>query len=111
MFDTIKIRLRHEKRHKEGDNFACQECDRKFTNEKNLAHHLKHHHNTAEKPEIKADEIAEEPKPKKRKRTKKTEPTESNKKDAHKMHPCHLCTVCYFHEKIPSTFGIDQFSL
>ena len=70
MFDTIKIRLRHEKRHKEGDNFACQECDRKFTNEKNLAHHLKHHHNTAEKPEIKADEIAEEPKPKKPRKKK-----------------------------------------
>lgn len=83
MFDTIKIRQRHEKRHQEGDNFACQECDRKFTNEKNLAHHMKHHHETSEKkPKV----------AKKRKRTKKSEETQPDKKVAHKMHPCHLCT-------------------
>ena len=86
--------MRHEKRHQEGDNFACQECDRKFTNEKNLAHHLKHHH-CAEKPEKTGK--------KQRKRKKDTATaaapnadaatTADKKSDANKLHPCHLCTV------------------
>ena len=78
MFDTIKIRIRHEKLHKDGDNFACPECERKFTNEKNLAHHIKHHH-TADSETKKA--------PKKR----KDSPAKSTK-PAPKTHPCHLCT-------------------
>ena len=78
MFDTVKIRLRHEKLHKDGDNFACPECDRQFTNEKNLAHHIKHHHTATE---------ASDKKPKKR----KDSPAKSTK-PAPKTHPCHLCT-------------------
>lgn len=80
MFDTIKIRQRHEKRHLEGDNFACQECSRTFTNEKNLAHHVKHHHGVKPPPDGK-----------KRKSTKsKSENT--GVKSAPKTHPCHLCS-------------------
>ena len=82
MFDTIKIRQRHEKRHQEGDNFACQECERTFTNEKNLAHHVKHHHNTEGKPP-----------PDGKKRSNKKKNTENTSvKSAPKTHPCHLCT-------------------
>ena len=44
MFKTTNDRMRHEKRHKEGDNFACQICNHQFKNEKNLVHHLKNKH-------------------------------------------------------------------
>ena len=81
--------------------YYYQECDRKFTNEKNLAHHMKHHHN-AEKPE----------KPKEKKQRKRKKDTSNNteddkeaasdKKDTKpdkKLHPCHLCTVGHFFQK------------
>ena len=79
MFDTVKIRLRHEKLHKDGDNFACPECDRQFTNEKNLAHHIKYHHTAS------ATEDSKKPKKRKDSPAKSTKP-------APKTHPCHLCT-------------------
>ena len=44
MFDTIKLRLRHEERHKDGEKFECETCNREFSNEKNLAHHIRTHH-------------------------------------------------------------------
>ena len=84
MFDTVKIRMRHEKRHQEGDNFACQECDRQFTNEKNLAHHIKHHHTTEgskDKPKT----------PKKRQKPKVSSEEKTRKEEQKNLHPCHLC--------------------
>ena len=84
--------MRHEKRHQEGDNFACQECDRKFTNEKNLAHHLKHHH-CAEKPEKPEKKQRKKKKDTTAKDTDAAEKTDDKKSDAKKLHPCHLCTV------------------
>ncbi len=44
MFDTIKLRERHEERHKDGEVFSCETCGRVFKNEKNLTHHIKIHH-------------------------------------------------------------------
>lgn len=80
MFDTIKIRIRHEKRHKDGDTFSCPECERQFSNEKNLAHHIKHHHSVAA-----AENQA------KKKRIVKKNSAPSAPKPAPKTHPCHLC--------------------
>ncbi len=44
MFDTIKLRERHEERHRDGEVFACEICEKVFKNEKNLSHHIKTHH-------------------------------------------------------------------
>jgi uncharacterized C2H2 Zn-finger protein len=77
MLDTIKLRIRHEKRHKDGETYGCQECNRIFKNEKNLTHHIRHHH-TEKPPE--------------------TQKSLDNKKAAvHRdggppSHPCHLCS-------------------
>ena len=44
MLDTIKLRERHEERHRDGETFTCETCQRSFKNEKNLTHHIKKHH-------------------------------------------------------------------
>ena len=51
MFDTVKLRERHEERHRDGEVFACESCGRVFKNEKNLTHHIKMHH--VEKTDVK----------------------------------------------------------
>lgn len=72
MFDTIKLRERHEERHKDGEVFSCETCEKVFKNEKNLNHHVKTHH-------IKATDKPTTPNAKK---TKKEPPPK---------HPCHIC--------------------
>jgi uncharacterized C2H2 Zn-finger protein len=44
MLDTIKLRERHEERHRDGETFTCETCQRSFKNEKNLNHHIRKHH-------------------------------------------------------------------
>jgi uncharacterized C2H2 Zn-finger protein len=44
MLDTVKLRERHEERHRDGETFNCDVCQRNFKNEKNLTHHIKKHH-------------------------------------------------------------------
>ena len=47
MLDTIKLKEKHEERHRDGETFECESCDRTFKNEKNLSHHIKMHHTSS----------------------------------------------------------------
>eukprot|EP00095_Tigriopus_kingsejongensis_P003311 snap_masked-scaffold355_size198070-processed-gene-0.17 protein:Tk03311 transcript:snap_masked-scaffold355_size198070-processed-gene-0.17-mRNA-1 annotation:"zinc finger and scan domain-containing protein 2" len=72
MFDTIKLRERHEERHKDGEVFSCETCEKVFKNEKNLNHHVKTHHM--------------------KKSDKPTTPNaKKGKKEPPPKHPCHIC--------------------
>ena len=73
MFDTVKLRERHEERHIDGETFDCENCQRSFSNEKNLAHHVRTHHSNNPK----ANEEAKT-------QRKKAE-------DRAKCHTCHIC--------------------
>ena len=87
IFDSISHRERHEQRHKDNDNFQCEDCHKMFKNEKNLRHHYKTHH--------------EQPPPAKAKtghnETREVKPTsrtgvKKEKKEPPK-YPCHMCDI------------------
>ncbi len=89
MLDSIKLRIKHEERHKDGDTFSCQDCNRSFKNEKNLNHHVKMHHTPKEEENS--------PAAKKRKIVKKNKNKNSGDENitgdqGTKIHPCHLCS-------------------
>ena len=73
MFDTVKLRERHEERHIDGETFDCENCQRSFSNEKNLAHHVRTHHSNNPKANKEA-----------KTQRKKAE-------DRAKCHTCHIC--------------------
>ena len=81
MFDTIKLRQRHEERHKDVEVFACETCGKVFKNEKNLSHHIKTHHVS------KGSDDDEEEKDESKAKGKPAKP----KKDPPPKHHCHIC--------------------
>ena len=88
MFSTTKDLIKHEKRHKDGDNYACQICNNQSKNEKNLNHHLKTKHK---------DEKLENSTEKKQTILKiqnetTSDTTTQKKKYVRPTNRCHLCT-------------------
>lgn len=77
MFDTVKLRERHEERHKDGEEFKCETCDKVFKNEKNLSHHVKTHH------------LVREPEPESSTEQRKSKMMK--KKEPPPKHHCHIC--------------------
>ena len=55
------IFFRHEERHKDGEVFSCESCNRVFKNEKNLNHHIKTHHVSKPPPAEQGSEKAPKP--------------------------------------------------
>ncbi len=83
MFDTVRLRERHEERHRDGEVFACETCAKVFKNEKNLSHHVKTHH-------MKKEESTED---NDKKTSNKNVPAAGKKpkKEAPPKHHCHIC--------------------
>jgi len=84
MFDTIKLRERHEERHKDGEVFSCETCGKVFKNEKNLSHHIKTHHTKKNEEEEEGDSEGQ-------KKPKKTAQRQRPRKEAPPKHHCHIC--------------------
>ena len=89
MLDTIKLKEKHEERHREGETFECESCERKFKNEKNLSHHIKMHHT----PKKSTDRSISSSKSQGKKKVNKPETDCSNTppKSTTHIHVCHLC--------------------
>ena len=92
MLDTIKLKEKHEERHRDGETFECESCERTFKNEKNLSHHIKMHHSTHSKKSVKNQTSSkkEESQEIQIPGGEETEQTKQTKSTTH-VHLCHIC--------------------
>merc|ERR1719336_331915 len=88
IFDSISHRERHEQRHKDNDNFQCEDCNKMFKNEKNLRHHYKTHH---EQPHPAKEKSGDKTSAKEVKTTSR--PGIKKEKKEPPKYPCHMCDI------------------
>ena len=92
MLDTIKLKEKHEERHRDGETFECESCDRTFKNEKNLSHHIKMHHSTqSKKPARNATMKKEETQRNQNSRDDESDQSTKQPKSTTHVHLCHIC--------------------
>ena len=88
MLDTIKLKEKHEERHRDGETFECESCDRTFKNEKNLSHHIKMHHTSSTRPNRPSAKKTESAN---KKLDEQKESDEKLSKSTTHIHACHIC--------------------
>ena len=88
MLDTIKLKEKHEERHRDGETFECESCDRTFKNEKNLSHHIKMHHTSSTRPNRPSAKNTESAN---KKLDEQKESDEKLSKSTTHIHACHIC--------------------
>jgi uncharacterized C2H2 Zn-finger protein len=86
MLDTIKLKEKHEERHRDGETFECESCERTFKNEKNLSHHIKMHHTNSKKSlQGQKNETT------RKKNSQDVDSANTEKKSTTHVHVCHIC--------------------
>ena len=93
MLDTIKLKEKHEERHRDGETFECESCERTFKNEKNLSHHIKMHHSTQSKKTVRQQTPAKKEKGQNIQISESDETgiTAKQPKSTTHVHVCHIC--------------------